>query len=134
MQPDFKKESARWLEQAQKDFADAGFLKDNKRYNVACFLYQQSAEKAVKAFLYAQELEDVWGHSVAELCQEARKYNKGFSSLVKDAYLLDKFYIPTRYPNGLPGGIPSDAFTDKDALGAHAACAGIIEFVRENIK
>ena len=23
---------------------------------------------------------------------------------------LDLYYIPTRYPNGLPGGLPADAF------------------------
>jgi len=28
---------------------------------------------------------------------------------------LDKYYIPTRYPNGLAGGIPSDAFVAADA-------------------
>jgi HEPN domain-containing protein len=29
--------------------------------------------------------------------------------------LLDKYYIPTRYPNGLPGGIPKDAFDKVEA-------------------
>jgi len=25
---------------------------------------------------------------------------------------LDQYYIPTRYPNGLPGGVPSRFYTD----------------------
>ena len=28
------------------------------------------------------------------------------------------YYIPTRYPNGLPGGISSEAFTSKQATEA----------------
>lgn len=28
--------------------------------------------------------------------------------------LIDRFYIPTRYPNGLPGGVPYKHFTKED--------------------
>ena len=31
---------------------------------------------------------------------------------VEDAKKLDQYYIPTRYPNGLPGDIPSRFFND----------------------
>ncbi len=51
MQPDFQKESGRWFTQAKRDFDDAGIVKDSKIYNVACFLCQQAAEKALKAYL-----------------------------------------------------------------------------------
>jgi HEPN domain-containing protein len=27
---------------------------------------------------------------------------------------LDRFYIPTRYPNGLPGGLPFQTYSAKD--------------------
>ena len=133
MQPDYKLEFKRWFAQAQRDADDANILKNNARYNVACFLYQQAAEKAVKAYLYLQGIEEVWGHSVAELCKKAKKHGKGFDAFVKEGYLLDKFYIPTRYPNGLPGGIPSEAFQEKDAAEASRACSGIIKFVRKKI-
>jgi len=29
--------------------------------------------------------------------------------------VLDRFYIPTRYPNGLPDITPDEAFADEDA-------------------
>lgn len=31
------------------------------------------------------------------------------------AQQLDQYYIPTRYPNGLPGGVPAQVFTQKQA-------------------
>ena len=36
--------------------------------------------------------------------------------LKTDALVLDKFYIPTRYPNGLPEITPETAYTEKEAL------------------
>lgn len=100
-------EAERWLKQAEKDI-------EGKRYHLACFLSQQSAEKSLKAFLFAKK-KSAWGHSVAELCEDCSTSDKDFKELKKKASLLDKFYIPTRYPNGLPGGIPSDAFNALDA-------------------
>lgn len=57
----------------------------------------------------------MWGHSVAELCQDVIALHAELEPLAKIGGPLDKYYIPTRYPNGLPGGIPSDAFTAADA-------------------
>ena len=107
-----------------------GFCKQNKismmqnltsqaeRYNVACFLAQQSAEKALKAYLFSRGAEEVWGHSVAELCKDAQTFDPSFNQLDTKAGPLDKYYIPTRYPNALPGGIPSKAFDENDAKNA----------------
>lgn len=102
-------EAARWLEKARRDLDDARFAASGSRWNLACFLSQQAAEKALKAFLYARGAEAVWGHSVAELCQEAAAHDAAFGALRVEAAALDQYYIPTRYPNGLPGGIPADA-------------------------
>jgi len=33
---------------------------------------------------------------------------------VASAKKLDRYYIPTRYPNGLPGGVPSRYFDDPE--------------------
>lgn len=41
----------RWLEQAQDDLHWADHLAGEGAYNIACFLCQQSAEKALKALL-----------------------------------------------------------------------------------
>ena len=62
---------------------------------------QQSAEKSLKAYLYATGQEAVWGHSVAELCADATTIDPEFKELGAAAAPLDKYYIPTRYPNGI---------------------------------
>ncbi len=67
------------------------------------------------AFLYAEGEEMVWGHSVAELCKRATTKDKELEKVRRKAATLDKYYIPTRYPNGLPRGIPSEAFEKRDA-------------------
>lgn len=55
------------------------------------------------------------GHSVAELCKDAIDFDKEFEKMLKVSSSLDKYYIPTRYPNALPGIIPLKAFDEKDA-------------------
>ncbi len=55
------KEGKRWLDQALRDMDDAAYARDGKRYNLCCFLAQQAAEKALKAFLYAQGAESCLG-------------------------------------------------------------------------
>jgi HEPN domain-containing protein len=123
-------EGRRWLSQAERDLEDAEFNLSGGRYNVACFLAQQSAEKALKAYLFSKGAEEVWGHSVAELCKDAQTFDPAFSQLDPKASPLDKYYIPTRYPNALPGGIPSKAFDENDAKNAIRLTKEVIDFVK----
>ena len=130
MKPEPVVEGRRWLLQGEQDLNDAEFNLSGRRYNVACFLAQQSAEKALKAFLFSKGAEEVWGHSVAELCKDAQTFDSGFEQLETVAGPLDKYYIPTRYPNALPGGIPSKAFDENDAKSAIRLAKEVIDFVR----
>lgn len=129
MQPDPKEEGRRWLDQALADLDDARAVAGLGRHNVACFLCQQAAEKAVKAFLVLRGEEAIWGHSVADLCDRAAGLDPAFRELADDAASLDLLYIPTRYPNGLPGGLPSRAFHRDDAERAIARAQSIIAAV-----
>ncbi len=122
-------EGRRWLAQSQSDLSDARYLFDGSRFNACCFFCQQAAEKAIKAFLYTQGAEHIFAHSVAELCQEAAKFNRAFTDIKAVVSPLDVFYIPTRYPNGLPGGIPSEAFTREDAGRALSMAGKAIDLV-----
>jgi len=133
MKRDHLHESQRWLRQALQDQEDAVYVNKGKRYHLACFLAQQAAEKALKAFLYAQGAEHVWGHSVIELCADAAQFDSGFQALKKAAAWLDKYYIPTRYPNGLPGGIPSEVFQEEDGAMALEKASKIIAYIEERI-
>jgi HEPN domain-containing protein len=106
---------------------------DGERYNLVCFLAQQAAEKALKGFLYFRGADIVWGHSIAELCVDASGFDYDFANLKKQAGALDKFYIPTRYPNGLPGGIPADAFISDDAQSALRIAHLVIDLVASKL-
>src|SRR5438067_237690 len=86
-----------------------------ERIAQACFNSQQAAEKALKAFLYSRGAEQVFGHSVADLAAECAELDTEFASLRSRAAPLDQFYVATRYPNSLPGGIPAQAFARPEA-------------------
>ena len=126
-------EGTRWLRQAEQDLDDAEFAREGGRFNLACFLGQQTAEKAVKGFLYYRAAEDVWGHSLIDLCEDARLFDQMFDVVKSDARQLDKYYEITRYPSFLPGGIPSEAFNQDDADRAIYLAQEVLGFVRERI-
>jgi len=134
MKTDPRRDASRWLIQAERDLDDARFSASGNRFNLCCFMAQQSAEKAIKAFLYLSGVEFAWGHSVAELCEDALHFDGAFVTLKKDAASLDKYYIPTRYPDGLPGGIPSDAFQKEDAVMAVEKSSRILDFVKRRFQ
>lgn len=46
---------------------------------------------------------------------------------------LDRYDIPTRYPNGLPDGRPFEAFDARDSADAVALAAETIAAVRSRI-
>lgn len=129
MQLDAEKEYQRWIKQARQDLDDAEYNAQGERDNLACFLSQQAAEKSLKAFLYLHGEQIVWGHSAAELADNASQMDDAFLALREKGAFLDRFYIPTRYPNGLPGGIPFESFNKSDSTLAIEAAAEIINFV-----
>ncbi len=122
-------EGTRWLAQAKEDLFWAEHLANHGGYHLACFLAQQVTEMALKAYLFAQGEEVVLGHSVERLGQQAADYHPEFQTKVKTWSILDSYYIPTRYPNGLPDGIPAHVFTEKAAQDAVAIARQAVEFV-----
>ena len=109
MKKDKRTEARNWFSQAQAEFEDAQGLEERKRFYLALFLYQQAAEKALKAFLFSRGEEELFTHSVKDLVDLATSHAKAFSK-VKGAKDLDRFYIPTRYPNSLAGNVPAEFF------------------------
>ena len=59
--------------------------------------------------------------------------NFSFKNIKKRAATLDIYYIPTRYPNGLPGGIPSEAYQKEDSQRALSICNEVIDMVEMKI-
>lgn len=133
MRPPPIAEGRRWLEQAVHDLAWADDLAQRGGYHIACFLAQQVAEKAIKAFLYATGEEIVLGHSVQRLASDAGESDSAFVENSRRWSALDAYYIPTRYPNGLPDSIPALVYTQEAAQDAVALARDAVEFVSEKI-
>ena len=127
-------EGQRWLAQAEEDLKWVKDLADRGGYYLACFLAQQTAEKAMKAFLYAQGEEVVLGHSVERLCTMASQWKPGLKESVKRWAILDTYYIPTRYPNGLPDSIPAKVYTEEIAQGAASLAEEIVSSIRSELE
>lgn len=134
MREDRKGEASRWLTQAEEEYKDAYNLMQLGRYYLSLFLCQQSSEKALKAFIYLQEDEPLFTHSVAVLLRIAREIDTDFEE-VRGAKRLDDYYIPTRYPNGLPGEVPSKYYDDpEEAKKAVEWTEKILRLVRKKIE
>lgn len=127
-------EGRRWLKQAEHDLEAARYNRQGGFHAVACFYAQQAAERALKAFLFAQGELVVIGNSVAELCQGCAGYEERFRELTGRIGKLDRFYIPTRYPDGLPGGVPAEVYGEEDASEAIALASETVEVVRGLLK
>jgi HEPN domain-containing protein len=109
-------QAERWLLTAEEDLRAAQVLFESNIYAQACFLAQQSGEKAVKALWYACDL-DPRGHSIQRLLAAfpRRAELSDAETWLELGALLDKFYIPTRYPNGLPDLTPGQVYGQADA-------------------
>lgn len=126
----------RWLILAQDEFQDADDLRKRGRFYLALFHFQQAAEKALKAFLYLEVKsgEVFFTHSIGDLVEMARERDPAFQQ-VMPAKRLDQYYIPTRYPNGLPGGVPSRYYDDpKEAEEAMLLAKSVIELVEGKVE
>ena len=132
--PSSRAEARRWLAQARHDLADAELLAGANRHAPACFLAHQCAEKAVTAFLLERGAELVWGHALADLCQDAVALEPTFEAIRPLAILLDKHYLGARYPSALPGGVPAEAYDATDAERALAIATEVLDFVQVRVE
>ncbi len=130
MRKESSDEGSRWLMQAIADRDGAEILFEGGSFHLACFIAQQVAEKALKAFLYSKGEQIVTGHSVETLAAWCSEYNPEFERLREEVAPLDGLYIPTRYPNGLPDSIPARVFTRKSAIEALRLTDLVLEKVR----
>lgn len=128
-----RREALRWWQQARQDFQDAGLLCEARRFHLTCFLSQQAAEKALRSYLLSQGAEEVWGHSVSELSDDALQFDESFRDFRTHVIALDQYYLPTRYPDALPGGIPAETFTSEDATRAKNLARKVLDFVADRV-
>jgi HEPN domain-containing protein len=131
---DRKNEGSRWFIQVEHVLRAAQYSREGGFDAVACFQAQQAGEKAREALRFARRERVVLGHSIAELGHLCATYEPKFSKLTMKVGKLDRFYIPTRYPNGLPAGVPAQVYDEVDSKDAVAMASELVEFVRERLE
>lgn len=88
-----------WLTQAQEDLLwaraslKAGILRG------ACFAAQQSAEKALKAFLLSKNITSPRIHDLVTLNQKCFTLEPRFKEMEQACNVLSPYYISSRYPD-----------------------------------
>src|SRR5713226_1032536 len=127
MKPHRTAEAERWLRQARSDLAFAEVGVREGYHAQTCFMCQQAAEKALKALHYLGGERLVIGHSLLELLRALLTQHPSLADLEEAARRLDQYYVPTRYPNGLPGGTPADVFSKPQAAEALAQAKQFVE-------
>ena len=127
-------EASRWINSALNDLDSAEWDLQGRFYNYACFKSQQSAEKALKAFLYSRGLRRLLGHSTHDLLQECIQVDSSFEALRDDCTELDLHYLPSRYPNSLPCGVPHLFYTKNKAEEVIACARRVLEKVKGSMK
>jgi len=126
-------EARRWLSEALWDLETATILYRERRWNASAFYAHQAAEKAVEALLLSIN-EAGWGHSIRILLERYfERVGERREDLLVYARELDRHYIPSRYPNAYPAGIPHEAYDEPTARRALEAARRILDYVRERI-
>jgi HEPN domain-containing protein len=104
---DPQRDAERWLTFAAEDLRMARLATKEEIWNQACFHGHQCVEKCLKALLVGtgqllprtHVIPDPW----EALTPDARQ---ALLDLKTRMYQLDRFYIPTRYPDAMPGSLP----------------------------
>ena len=119
-----------WMSQAENDLLwGKDTLKDGYPAQ-ACFIAQQSAEKALKALGFFRGIDMIKSHSVRAI---AASLNIN-SEIQNASKKLDIYYITTRYPDSMPEGAPHENFTGEQAIEALHLAEMIISKVKNEIR
>jgi len=90
-----------WYQAALMDLRSARRALEDEDYPDACFHAQQVAEKALKAFLRANNIIP-WGRNIEALLNRARQLGLQVDDLLArsdDVRVLSEQYMAPRYPN-----------------------------------
>lgn len=125
---------ADWFRQAEADFQHAKNSLEAGDFEWSCFAAHQASEKALKSVFLKRGM-DAWGHTITVLIGNLLNNAEiPEEDLLNHARILDKYYIPTRYPNGFDSGAPTDYYTAEEAKNAIRMAEAILEFCGNQIR
>jgi HEPN domain-containing protein len=106
----------RWLEFARQDLQIAELAFNEGIYNQVCFHSHQCIEKCLKAKLTNMNKKPPRTHSIVDLLGLLPPEH--MEDLGEELEQVDIYYIPTRYPDALPGSLPEGLPGKEEALRA----------------
>ena len=108
-------EARRWLRQARYTLDSVRVDLEAGFHAWACFKAHQAAEYALKALLRGAGLES-FGSDLVGLQGKARPLCGRIEGLWECIALLNKMYVPPRYPDAWAGGaVPFESYTERDS-------------------
>lgn len=120
-----------WLFFAESDLKLAKKALEEGIYHLACFHAQQTAEKLLKTCLAAADKPAPRIHSLVDLYERVQPSYPELEQYRNALEILDQYYIPTRYPDALPGTLPEGLPTEQHAQEAIVAVDGLFELIKK---
>ena len=120
-----------WIEKADEDFEFALVnLHEGKPFIAQiCFHFQQSAEKYLKGYIVAKDLEFRKTHDLSMLLSICISQNSAFEALSEECEYLNTFYVESRYPVHWPTD-----FSRAEAQKSSQAAEKIRSFVKKQLR
>ncbi len=119
-----------WLDKADEDFEFARINLEEKKPFFAhiCFHFQQAAEKYLKAFIVAHELEFRKIHELPMLLKTCVSKDPSLNRLKEDCEYLTVYYVETRYPVHWPTN-----FSDRETQKAFQSASRVRTLMKEKL-
>jgi HEPN domain-containing protein len=115
-----------WIERAEEDFGFAtSSLELEKYFAQICFHFQQAAEKYLKSFIVANELEFRFVHNLLELLEICKAKESKIGEIEEACRYLNPFYIDTRYPVHWPAH-----YDKEDAVNARDSAEEVRKWIK----
>lgn len=125
-----KTKPADWVFFADSDMKLAQKALEESIYHLVCFHAQQAAEKLLKAMLVARGELPPKTHALRELYLRVVKHVPEVEEHFPAFKRFDRYYIPTRYPDALPGSLPEGLPDEDDAKQAIADAEALSHLIR----
>lgn len=132
MTPLDEAEHGRWRAHADEELRAARHNADGGFHHVAVLHAEQAAQCALKALLRGVgRTEQARGHDLLRLTEEVAAHAPFHvdDELFQRLSALARDYLPSRYPDALPGGTPSGHYGSADAERALATAGDVLDAV-----
>lgn len=107
MKVEFRSITLEWFHKAESDldYARASFREFDRFYSQICILCHDAVEKYLKAGLASQGLRPERTHDLVTLlneCIQLAENTKGLLAIEQQCRMLNRYYIPLKYPSHYP--------------------------------